>query len=675
MSESQRKGFISRFAWCWLLLALFVLPPSGPSQAAASPAEPAKEVSRAFERRDVSGQAVFTVTVRATGKVPPGMLRLLQKTLRIHRAANGESTDLEFWRDSPMALDPARAEVRVELRSEDPAVDAGDFVWTWPETFQISRPGVLELRPDYAGVQVSLRKPGNGLGVVREALEGGPARARGRILCQGSPLSFVSVVVGGKRGQARTDGTFEIEGPFDGTPGSVVISYEAPVQLSPATAAPLQIMDDGHDTREDRVDRDPAIAGDVADFADVSSPNDDCVLWRWGTDALQKHFLMTGALPPAGGLRVKRWSAVYMSAGAVHHTFYDYLVLPTDFTTRGSRGAFFHEFGHSVRHVADGDETHWHGDNGRYIYSRSHDGREVLNKGYTFNEGWANYWDAVFRGVSVDIHPQAPAGPDFIDFNEDRVAERLLAMSLESPANPAFMVGVLTASPGGIHTLRDFENRYCALLPAPGNVFCGAGRPSRPEPPSCPPGYTDDGATCRLNNVIAKPSYGRGAGTVPNNCGPGRENIAGLCYSLCPAGYRGVGSVCWQICPVGYADDGATCRRDAVVFGSDNSACPWYDKCGLTFARGCSRCPAGYANDGCTCRRDAHIFAKSTIYRGAGTVPNLCPSGKQYDAGLCYWPCSWGYSGVGPVCWGSCPAGYADQGATCYQAPNVFSDD
>ena len=673
MSE-QRKGFLYRLAWCCLLLALFALQPSL-SQQAASREKPAKQASRVFQRRDVSGQTVFTVTVRATEKMPPGMLRLLQKTLRIQRATSDDSTSLAFWRDSPMALDPARAEVRVDLRSEDPAVDAGDFVWTWPETFQISRPGVIELRPDYAGTQVSLRKPGNGIGVVRKALDGGPARARGRILCQGSPLSFVPVIVGGKKGQARADGTFEIEGPFDTELKSVVVFYEGPIPLDPTTAAPMQIFDDGHDTHEDPVDRDPAIAGDVADFSDVSSPSDDCVLWRWGTEALQKYFAITSALPPAGGLRVKRWSAVYWSAGAAPHTFYDYIVLPTDFAASGARGTFFHEFGHSVRHVADGGETHWHGDNSKFSYTRHHNGDEVTNKGYVFNEGWGNYWRAVFLGTGVSVHPQAPAGPDFIDFNEDRAGQHLLALSQAPPANPAFMVSVLTANPGSIHTLREFENRYCAMLPPAGNAFCSGGLPLRPEPPSCPPAYTDDGATCRLNNIVSKPSYGRGAGTIPDNCGPGRENNGGLCYPLCPAGYRGSGPYCWQICPAGYADDGGTCRRDAVIFGSDNSACPWYDKCGLTFARGCSKCPLGYANDGCTCRRDAHIFAKSTINRGAGTTPSFCSGGKQYDTGSCYWPCGSGYTGRGPVCWGSCPAGFADHGATCYQNPNVFSDD
>lgn len=60
--------------------------------------------------------------------------------------------------------------------------------------------------------------------------------------------------------------------------------------------------------------------------------------------------------------------------------------------------------------------------------------------------------------------------------------------------------------------------------------------------------------------------------------------------------------------------------------------------------------------------------------RGVGTVPTTCASGMQRDAdGLCYTPCSSGYTGVGPVCWGTCPSGYADHGATCYRGAEVIS--
>jgi hypothetical protein len=181
---------------------------------------------------------------------------------------------------------------------------------------------------------------------------------------------------------------------------------------------------------------------------------------------------------------------------------------------------------------------------------------------------------------------------------------------------------------------------------------------------TCAAGYTDDGGTCRKDAIVqTKPSYTRGAGTVPSSC-PNQEKDGALCYPFCKAGYHGAGPVCWQNCPDGYTDDGATCRRDASIISSNNSKCPWYDKCGLVTAKGCSTCPAGYKNDGCTCRRDVDIFGKSSYTRGAGSSMS-CNTNQDYDTGLCYNKCNTGYHGVGPVCWGTCPAGFKDDGGTC----------
>ena len=48
---------------------------------------------------------------------------------------------------------------------------------------------------------------------------------------------------------------------------------------------------------------------------------------------------------------------------------------------------------------------------------------------------------------------------------------------------------------------------------------------------------------------------------------------------------------------------------------------------------------------------------------GEPTIINGCPSGKEYQAGLCYDPCETGYHGVGPVCWSDTPSGWVNCGA------------
>lgn len=147
--------------------------------------------------------------------------------------------------------------------------------------------------------------------------------------------------------------------------------------------------------------------------------------------------------------------------------------------------------------------------------------------------------------------------------------------------------------------------------------------------------------------------YGRGAG-VPMVCASGEEEIAGLCYTQCQSGYTSPAlfpTVCAQPCPSGYRDDGLTCFRDAQIISADNSSCPWYDVCGLTFAKGCSTCPSGFSNDGCTCRIDPNMIVKQRYDRGVGKPLDACPSGTEQSGLLCYPTCKPGYHGVGPMCW------------------------
>lgn len=74
--------------------------------------------------------------------------------------------------------------------------------------------------------------------------------------------------------------------------------------------------------------------------------------------------------------------------------------------------------------------------------------------------------------------------------------------------------------------------------------------------PNCPDGWTDIGISC------VKPSYGRGAGYVPETCEDGKVNDAGLCYTPCDPSMKGVGPVCWGICPSNnFRDDGAFCAK------------------------------------------------------------------------------------------------------------------
>lgn len=188
---------------------------------------------------------------------------------------------------------------------------------------------------------------------------------------------------------------------------------------------------------------------------------------------------------------------------------------------------------------------------------------------------------------------------------------------------------------------------------------------------NCPAGYHDDGCTCRVPiETYPKKSHTRGAGT-PMGCSPNEQQGGALCYAKCPADYKEVPPLCWQNCRPGYTDEGALCGKSGSIITANNSRCHWYDKCGLTFDKGCSTCPAGYHNDGCTCRIDPDVYAKHTVGLGVGTVLHACPAGQERSGALCYPACPSGFKGVGPVCWEECKPGFSDDGVFCGKGGQV----
>ncbi len=66
-------------------------------------------------------------------------------------------------------------------------------------------------------------------------------------------------------------------------------------------------------------------------------------------------------------------------------------------------------------------------------------------------------------------------------------------------------------------------------------------------------------------DFFGKNTYGRGAGAPVSVCPAGLERNGALCYPRCAAGFVGNGPVCFQRCPAGYKDDGALCRKDAII--------------------------------------------------------------------------------------------------------------
>ena len=88
-------------------------------------------------------------------------------------------------------------------------------------------------------------------------------------------------------------------------------------------------------------------------------------------------------------------------------------------------------------------------------------------------------------------------------------------------------------------------------------------------------------------------------------------------------------------------------------------------------------CKSGYRPAGCclcepippNCKKlglvDGILFSCAKHVTIGDATPLTCPSSTEYDAGLCYKRCKFGFGGVGPVCWSECGGGQVDCGAGC----------
>ena len=188
------------------------------------------------------------------------------------------------------------------------------------------------------------------------------------------------------------------------------------------------------------------------------------------------------------------------------------------------------------------------------------------------------------------------------------------------------------------------------------------------------------------SEVCWKPTYGRGVGTIPGECGAGQNKESGLCYTACPAGSTGVLTACHQNCPQGFGSVTAidvSCSKPAKFPRAAYPLAAGQAQCiAASEGRGCEQigtalyvkppagfacegpicqasCPLGMADAGAACRK------KPALARGVGTIPQ-CGSGAEPQVGLCYKSCNAGFGGAGPVCWGQCPASQpVDCGAMC----------
>ncbi len=269
-------------------------------------------------------------------------------------------------------------------------------------------------------------------------------------------------------GRVAADGSFSVTGS-GGDPGWIGTSPDVYVRFAYNDDDGVRLTDELDSTRSwstPEHDHDNT-GGGVIDFGDWvtgmgvgAGEGTQCGVWRQGRLAYQRYKTDSGAAPPAGHLDIEYWSGVY---SGTPWTNTDTIHWPIHFYST----ALPHEFGHSIRHAADGNGAHFSNDVFRFQYARTHsecdaDGNRNPGEidsslaGYAFNEGWAEYWDGDIYGcgeVALDEH------------REGVVAHYLSRLQTENHLTRKQMVDVLIANPGSIHSFSEFSDRLAAQFP------------------------------------------------------------------------------------------------------------------------------------------------------------------------------------------------------------------
>lgn len=214
--------------------------------------------------------------------------------------------------------------------------------------------------------------------------EGRNISAVGKVLCAGRGLIFseVSLFDGNNSSIGKTNTSAQGEFKIDGILKNV------------STHGSISLSVDYYHTRffgrfalskKDRVTFN-ATRYAVQDLGTIHFDNNRCHAYHSFLKAALDYVLrMRGPLP--FGLRIEMDTALHRG---LPYAYYGEVRIPPNYNI--SENTAKHELGHVIRHRLDGGFLHWLWDVFRFKYWKPHDCSKVTNRGFAFNEGWAEFW-------------------------------------------------------------------------------------------------------------------------------------------------------------------------------------------------------------------------------------------------------------------------------------------
>jgi hypothetical protein len=218
-----------------------------------------------------------------------------------------------------------------------------------------------------------------------------------------------------------------------------------------------------HDNVKGDIDFGGMVTGLGVDIGDGNK----CGVWLAARRAYRAYIQTVGSAPPAGYYDITYYSALY---GISPWTDRDTTHWPTHFPLNpffpnppSRTYAIDHEFGHTLRHAADGDRNHFNWDSTRFRYGREHyycesgvlEERDEDREGAAFNEGWAEYWAGLSEPCNNPLNFQV----------EGDIAAALSLLATCPGVGRAGLMRVLINNSYAIHSYGEFRSKYNAMYP------------------------------------------------------------------------------------------------------------------------------------------------------------------------------------------------------------------
>jgi hypothetical protein len=175
--------------------------------------------------------------------------------------------------------------------------------------------------------------------------------------------------------------------------------------------------------------------------------------------------------------------------------------------------ALDHEFGHRLRHTADGGETHFNWDATRFRYARNHSSTDKTNEGFAFNEGWAIYhkW-AINRDAPTSADGKVTRSADTGDDEvEGDVSDHLKALHNACGGLRALWGAMRDAGPDKFHSIDEYRSVFLARTPSCKMPGAGGGSTPQAKRPIKPGAAPKPEPASERTRIAARPRPTRSA--------------------------------------------------------------------------------------------------------------------------------------------------------------------